>query len=179
MAKITKSDDAPKDAVHFSFGQVEFDLKTAKASFETSDAAVIAGAVANPWLSVEQDAPTPDLAAAERDPLDPHNNPSVDHLSIYASPDAVAAAATNEAEIRKAVGIDANVSASGSSSVDNPSVADVLQATFDNVNSDATPALPEPVAAPEPTEPGGGVAPDASPQPNSDPATSAADTKGS
>lgn len=58
MAKITLSDLAPSEAVHFSFGEDDFTLggKSDAKSYESTDRALLSNAVAHPWLEVEYDA---------------------------------------------------------------------------------------------------------------------------
>jgi hypothetical protein len=52
MAKISHSDLAPAEKVHYSLAGAEFDL-TAKGSYETDNAEAIANARSHPWLTVE------------------------------------------------------------------------------------------------------------------------------
>lgn len=157
MARITKSDTAPSDLQHFSLAQVEFDLTRKNSVYETDDPAVIANARTNPQLVVEEDAPSAAPVAAVSDVLDPHQNPSADHLSALASPAAVAAANANEAAIREAAGLDDSFGVSDGA----PTIAETLQATFDVVAPSATPEFPADAAdtatAPEADQPGGGV----------------------
>jgi hypothetical protein len=54
MARISKSDTAPKDAEHFSLGAVEFDLDDKNTVYETDDPAVIANARATLPLQVRR-----------------------------------------------------------------------------------------------------------------------------
>lgn len=54
MGKITLSELAPAEAVHFSFAGVEFDLSGNK-NFISEDDAVLSDAQAHPWLNVEFD----------------------------------------------------------------------------------------------------------------------------
>jgi hypothetical protein len=54
MAKITLSDKAPAEAVHFSLASVDFDLGgSGKKSYETYDTEVIGAARVHEWLDVE------------------------------------------------------------------------------------------------------------------------------
>lgn len=54
MAKITHSDLAPDEVVHYDLAGVEFVLGgSGKASYETDDRAVLTSAEIHPWLSVE------------------------------------------------------------------------------------------------------------------------------
>lgn len=54
MAKITHSDLAPDEVVHYDLAGVEFELGgSGKGSYETTDRTVIASAEIHPWLSVE------------------------------------------------------------------------------------------------------------------------------
>lgn len=54
MATIKSSDLAPSEAVHYSLANSEFDLGgSGKKTFDTTDADVIANALAHPWLIVE------------------------------------------------------------------------------------------------------------------------------
>ena len=54
MAKIVSSEAAPSEAVHYTFGGVEFDLGgSGKKTFETDDVAVLREAESHPWLSVD------------------------------------------------------------------------------------------------------------------------------
>ena len=50
MAKIELSNIAPSEAVHFSIGNVEFDVP-----FETDDRRVVVAANSHPWLKVTPD----------------------------------------------------------------------------------------------------------------------------
>lgn len=54
MAKISHSDRAPAEAVHYTFASGEFDL-SGKKSFTTKDSALIAEAQVHPWLDVKVD----------------------------------------------------------------------------------------------------------------------------
>jgi hypothetical protein len=102
---VTLSPEAPADeTVRFSFGNVEFSLDPGK-PYETDDPDVLRGAQAHPWCEVTLD-PVPVEEADVPDPNDPHNNPEVDHLSEWATPEAVAAAAANEAAIKAANGVE-------------------------------------------------------------------------
>jgi hypothetical protein len=92
----------PQRPSTFSLGNAEFDLERKNSVYETEDAAIIANARVHPYLQVEEDQVAPDAAVAVSDPLDPHQNPSADHLSTAATPAAVAAAEANEAAIRQA-----------------------------------------------------------------------------
>jgi hypothetical protein len=54
MAKISHSDLAPDEAVHYDLAGVEFDLGgSGGSSFETDDRTVLANAQIHPWLTVE------------------------------------------------------------------------------------------------------------------------------
>lgn len=57
MARIVPSELAPSEAVHYTFGEAEFDLggKSDKAAFETTDRELLTNALAHPWLHVEFD----------------------------------------------------------------------------------------------------------------------------
>lgn len=57
MAKITLSDLAPSEAVHFSFAEGDFTLggKSDAKSYESDDRALLSNAEAHPWLQVEYD----------------------------------------------------------------------------------------------------------------------------
>lgn len=138
MARITKSDSAPADAKHFSLGNVEFDLERKNSVYETEDAAVLANARVHPYLQVEEDHVAPDAAVAVSDPLDPHQNPSADHLSSAATPAAVAAAEANEAAIREATGL---ADSTRQPTTDEPTVAETLAATFNVAAPDAEPVF--------------------------------------
>lgn len=159
MARITKSDNAPAEAKHFSLANVEFDLKAKNSVYETDDAAVIANARAHPYLAVEEDVQAPDATVTASDPLDPHENPSADHLSTAATPAAVAAADANEAAIREATGLSDAFGAPADSP--EPTVAETLGATFDVAAPDAEPVFPadaeQSAQAPPADAPGGGT----------------------
>lgn len=99
MATISFTDEAPKfdGSAHFVFGNAEFDLE-AGASFETEDPTIVSCAYTHPWLKVE--VPVVDVkAASDWDENDPHDNPSIDHLSSLASPESKAAADAAEAAV--------------------------------------------------------------------------------
>lgn len=54
MAKITHSDLAPDEVVHYDLAGVEFELGgSGKGSYETDDRVVLGSAEIHPWLSVE------------------------------------------------------------------------------------------------------------------------------
>lgn len=160
MARITKSDTAPSEAKHFSLAQAEFDLASASSTYETNDRNIIAAADAHPWLDVETD-PAPADAAAEPDPLDPHDNPAADHLSISASESAIEAARANNEAIRSVAQGDI------AAPTDQPTVEDAVRETLAVAAPDAEPqfaddaqdtvATPAAAAAPTsaPTPPAG------------------------
>lgn len=79
MAKITHSDLAPDEVVHYDLAGVEFELGgSGKGSYETTDRTVIASAEVHPWLSVEY--PKVDLIQGQvRNTLADH--PELDPLS--------------------------------------------------------------------------------------------------
>lgn len=153
MAKISKSGSAPAGPTHYTLGMYEFDLTDGGAPYESNDEMLIAAARLVPGLTVtdgpapktNDTAPTPDL-------LDPHKNPAVDHLSIWASDSAVSAAASNDDAVRKASGeLEAVITP-------NPTVAEILQGMFDAVGSQEIPATatdsaPIPVTPIEPSPP--------------------------
>jgi hypothetical protein len=146
MARISKSDTAPKDAEHFSLGAVEFDLTDKNTTFETDDPAVIANARANPALSVKEDPQPVATLADAADPLDPHVNPAADHLSASASPEAIAAADTNEQAIKAASGGDVSAPTTA------PTIEETLSATLTAAGVQDAPALPPvPEADAQPT----------------------------
>lgn len=61
MAKITLSDVAPAEAVHFTFAEDEFDLGgSGKKPYETDHAGTLSEAITHPWLNVEFPAVTVD-----------------------------------------------------------------------------------------------------------------------
>lgn len=156
MARITKSDAAPADAKHFSLANVEFDL-SGSAAYETDDSTVIANARSNPFLKVEEDTVAPAQQVAEVDPLDPHRNPSADHLSTLASPSAVKAAEANESAIREAAGLNDSFAVSDGA----PTIAETLEATFETAAPDAEPKFPADAKStakgPKADQPGGGT----------------------
>jgi hypothetical protein len=53
MATIVPSDQAPAEAVHFTFGTAEFDLGGRTKTYKTDDPEVISNASAHPWLTVQ------------------------------------------------------------------------------------------------------------------------------
>lgn len=139
MAKITKSDRAPADVGTISIGSASFDLPRKNSVYETDDPLVISSARANPFLSVEEDAPAAAPADAPvADALDPHVTPQADHLSAYASQAAKDAAAANEAAIRESTGLDQTFR---NDSADEPTIQESLQATFDTLGIDTAPAV--------------------------------------
>lgn len=94
MAKITLSDVAPAEAVHFTFAGGEFDLGgSGKKSYETSDSGVIGEALAHPWLSVE----FPKVEAVATETPSPFPAPKDDPMSREGSIDA-----NDPAEVAKA-----------------------------------------------------------------------------
>lgn len=148
MARITKSDRAPQEPLHFTFGTTEFDLADAGSVFETDDPSVIATARANMNLKVEDETSTTIVVAAEKDMLDPHQNPAADHLSAQASPAAVSAAVSNEKAIKAAAGLDITAPS------DKPTVPETLQAMFNAVGVRGEPSTMESAApTPEPATP--------------------------
>lgn len=83
MATITLNTDAPESGlIHFTFGEVEFDLEGSK-SFDSDDIAVITNAKQHPWLAVAEKADLAPQDAPDYDPTDPHDNPAADHLSEW------------------------------------------------------------------------------------------------
>lgn len=96
MATITLSDSASQEGpVRFVFGNVDFLLEKGD-KYETDDSSTIAAAQGSPYLSVEVPVETSEADFAY-DANDPHFNPSIDHLSPMASPEAKAAADAAEA----------------------------------------------------------------------------------
>lgn len=141
MAKITRSDAAPTDLGPISIGNVSFELPRKNSVYETDDALIVSSARTNPFLNVEEDVPvTDDTPAPAPDALDPHVNPTADHLSAFASQATKDAAATNETAIREAVG---NASATRNDAAGEPTIAESLQATLATIGVDAAPAVPE------------------------------------
>lgn len=108
MATISLSDAAPKEAIHFSLANVDFDLE-GSGTYETEQPDAIASAASHPWLKVEVD-PAAAAPVVEPDENDPHVNPTIDHLSVWASQEAVDEAAANEAATLESVGFDSQVS---------------------------------------------------------------------
>lgn len=158
MARISKSENAPAEAKHFSLGNAEFDLERKNSVYETEDAAIIANARVHPYLVVEEDQEAPDATVAVSDPLDPHQNPSADHLSAVATPAAVAAADANEAAIRDATGLSESTR---QPTAEEPTIAETLAATFSVAAPDADPVFAadaeESAEAPPADAPGGGT----------------------
>jgi hypothetical protein len=156
MARISKSDTAPKDALHITLGAVEFDLDDKNAVYETDDPAVIADASVNADLKVDVPAPKTADQRPDFDPHDPHQNPSADHLSAFGSQAARDAAAANEKAIKEATGADIAAPSRA------PSVAESVAATLEAARVDAEPQLPDTEsdapapASPPPTPPNGG-----------------------
>ncbi len=72
MAKIVHSDAAPPGTVHYTFGNVDFDL-SGRRSHETDDEVVIANAEAHPWLTVKYPEPEA-VAGAFTVQLSPEND---------------------------------------------------------------------------------------------------------
>lgn len=106
MAKISLNSNAPKDeAVHLTFGAIDFDLKDSSAVYETDDPTLISNAAAHPWLTVKVELPAEE-AQQERDLSDPQNNPSIDHLAAEASPEAIAKAEAEADRARKEAAAD-------------------------------------------------------------------------
>jgi hypothetical protein len=129
---VTFSPEAPADeTVRFAFGNVEFTLEPGK-PYETDDADELRGAQAHPWLEVHMDEVAQDAVAAP-DPNDPHNNPTIDHLSEWATPETIAAAAANEAAIKEANDVVPDVQP-----VDVTPTDDTVSATPADVSADST-----------------------------------------
>lgn len=101
MAKISHSDAAPKDSVHYTLAAGEFDLGGKTKVFETDDQALIADAQVHPWLKVEFEG-----VNAEGD-FAPQLDPKDDHLSFINdnSNDPEVAAAAEEAKVKAADGV--------------------------------------------------------------------------
>lgn len=168
MARIVKAKDAPSDLVGVTLGQLT--LEADQLPYETNDAGVIAAARNVRAVEVEEDdAQAADAAAAERDELDPHVNPTADHLSTYASPEAVAAAEANDAAIRAEASPYQNLS-----DATNPTVKETVESTFEAVGvsdapefatTEAAPAKADEPAAPAPAEEP--AAPEQDPAPSS------------
>lgn len=149
MAKITKSAHAPSGELSVTNAGGSFTVSDG-GSYETSDVAVLSNVVSNPFLVVEFDkAETEETAEVKGDQNDPHVNPSADHLSSVASPEAVAAADANEKAIKEVVSPEVEVTP-------NPTVAEIQESFFDNNGIEAAPvqATSEvPPPAEEPTPP--------------------------
>lgn len=159
MAKLSKSSTAPMGPVHYTLGMYEFDLKDGNDSYETSDSLLISAASLVPGLKVSVDTPPADPNTPVVDMLDPHQNPSADHLSIWASDSAVAAAAANDAAIKVVAGDSAVSSTPG------PSITEVLQNMLTASGSDSTAATADvtpvsPTPDPTPASPPAATAPD-------------------
>lgn len=149
MAKITRVPDAPQDLTHFTLGQVSFDLDS-KGTYTTDDPEVLSNALVSPFLSVEYDVVAPaDAPADTRDQNDPHVNPAADHLSVWGSQESKDAADANDAAIKEAFG---TIDGEGSQDPA-PTVAETLQATFDNAGVDSTPQTPDVDPATPPVDP--------------------------
>lgn len=99
MATITLSDKAPtgEGPASFSFPEGDFTLE-GKGSYETDNPGLISNANAHPWLDVAVPVVEEEVAD-DYDENDPHDNPSADHLSVWASDEAKAEAAANEEAI--------------------------------------------------------------------------------
>lgn len=135
MARIVKAKDAPSDLVGVTLGQLT--LEADQLPYETNDPSVLSVARSNPAVDVEEDEVTPTETAAEvSDPLDPHRNPAADHLSAFASEDAIKAAQENDAAIREVVSPYQNLADPAT-----PTVEETVSATFDAVGVDAAPVF--------------------------------------
>lgn len=88
---IRLSDDAPAEAVHFTFFADEFDLE-GSGTYETSDEIVLGNAEGHPWLVVER----PEVEQVSGDFFD-QLSPKDDHLSSVGGINA-----NDPEEIRKA-----------------------------------------------------------------------------
>lgn len=97
MAKISHSEAAPSEAVHYSFAAAEFDLGGKSKVFETDDASIISEAMAHPWLSVEVD-PATVVQGAYVEQIRPEDDPMSRVNSIANDPEAVKAAEEAKAE---------------------------------------------------------------------------------
>lgn len=98
MARILHSDDAPSEAVHYSFAGVEFDLGGSnKGSFETDDPIALLNAESHPWLKVEREEAVL-LQGKYRDQLDPRKDPLSIFNSVANDPEAVRKAAEERDE---------------------------------------------------------------------------------
>lgn len=75
MAKISHSDSAPAEKVHYTFANAEFDL-SGSSTYETEDASLLASAEAHPYLKVTRE-PVEVVQGAYRQQL----RPEEDHLS--------------------------------------------------------------------------------------------------
>lgn len=137
MARIVKAQDAPGDLSAVTLGQLT--LEAGQLPYETEDPAILAAARGNRFVEVEEDEVEGGLtgAAAEADPLDPHKDASVDHLSAFASAEAIAAAEANDNAIREAVSPIQNLAAA-----DEPSTADAVRGAFENVGLNDDPKFP-------------------------------------
>lgn len=73
--KITASDLAPAEAVHYTFAGVEFDIGgSGRKTFETNDPTVVSNAESHPWLQVEY--PKVELVAGSyREQVAPQDDP--------------------------------------------------------------------------------------------------------
>lgn len=104
MAKIVHSEQAPAEAVHYTFAGVEFDI-SGKGSYETTDPVVIGAAEAHPWLTVKRD-PEELIQGAYREQVAPEDDPLSAVTSKANDPEA-AAAAQAEADAVQPVALDA------------------------------------------------------------------------
>jgi hypothetical protein len=135
MAKITKSAHAPSGDLLVTTAAGDFTVSDG-GSYETTDKAILDNVGGNNFLVVELDkAETAPAEELKGDQNDPHVNPSADHLSSLASPEAVAAADANEKAIRDTVSPEIEVTP-------NPTVAEIQESFFDNVGINADPVAP-------------------------------------
>ena len=107
VAKIVHSEDAPQEAVHYSFAAGEFDLGGRKKSHETDDPSLISEANAHPYLDVQVEQ-VEGQAGDFREQLDPKDDALSAQNSIANDPDAVKAAQVEVVEVQP-VAIDAGL----------------------------------------------------------------------
>lgn len=115
MAKITHSDLAPSEVVHYDLAGVEFELGgSGKSSYETDDRRVLGNAQIHPWLVVEYDkveliAGKVRNSLADRPDLDGLSDQSAEAKSAF-DPDAIKAIEESKEEVDKShLAVDANL----------------------------------------------------------------------
>jgi hypothetical protein len=138
-ATISLADGAPEGAGLLSVANETLDVRDG--AKETDNESVIALARNVPYFVVTETEPETSEVIEGYDPSDPHQNPAADHLSIYGSEAAVAAAYANDLVIQTDHFGEEPPFLLGPRQ--RPTVAESIQETFRSQGITETPQVPE------------------------------------